>query len=706
MTSSVKRVAAALFLVAASQVPLANGDSTTLTEVESGSIGKALSFYFHYPDKSNPVVNVSCSQGWCIVAEQTLPYFIFDLATVTEPAVGGSISFSTNSITADIALTVLGGASATTISDLLLLPQGTLPGTFPSSTFFNTSASVSHTYSGLSWISASSVPKAISFDLNYGAIRDINAAGGLIQFGLLPFSTFQGNSEVFVAAPAQLQLVHSLPDADADGADSIEESLAGTGDNDPTQRPYWFKTFEDQFDNDFLGSTVSGAGDVNNDGHDDVIIGATGRGSNGSSFVFSGANGGLLYIFEGDASNDAFGYSSGAGDVNGDGFDDLIVGTGSNVGMIGYARVYSGADGSVLYNFVGDNSRDWLGAAVSGAGDVNGDGYADVIAGAPQLRPPALPSATPGNGYARVFSGTDGSILHTFHGDDIDDQFGLSVSGAGDVNGDGKADLIVGARQDDNNGSNSGSARVFSGADGSILYTFNGDHAGELFGRSVGGAGDVNADGFADVIVAAQRSDPDGLTTYSRIFSGENGNVLYTLNSGIFGNRLVRDVRVSGVGDVDADGHTDLALGSLVENNTSPTRQGRKQVFSGDDSRILYTFESAFDDGGAAVSGAGDVDGDGYADLILGSSYSGRARLVRAADLANDPDLDTIANTADNCLQTANTDQADTDHDGVGDACDNCVSIANPGQEVSAVNPDCGQACETAGCAGVNCANH
>ena len=100
--------------------------------------------------------------------------------------------------------------------------------------------------------------------------------------------------------------------------------------------------------------------------------------------------------------------------------------------------------------------------------------------------------------------------LYTFYGDNFLDEFGRSVSGAGDVNGDGFADLIVGAAFDDNNGFTSGSARVLSGFDGSVLYTFNGDNAGDLFGRSVSGAGDVNGDGFADLIVGAFGDDNNG----------------------------------------------------------------------------------------------------------------------------------------------------------------------------------------------------
>ena len=164
--------------------------------------------------------------------------------------------------------------------------------------------------------------------------------------------------------------------------------------------------------------------------------------------------------------------------------------------------VYSGIDGNVLYTFDGDDADDLFGVSVSGAGDVNGDGFADLVVGAPGDSNNGTDS-----GSARVYSGIDGNVLYTFNGDDAGDQLGISVSGAGDVNGDGFADLIVGANRDNNNGSVSGSARVYSGIDGNVLYTFDGDDAGDQLGISVSGAGDVNGDGFADLIVGARLDD-------------------------------------------------------------------------------------------------------------------------------------------------------------------------------------------------------
>ena len=104
---------------------------------------------------------------------------------------------------------------------------------------------------------------------------------------------------------------------------------------------------------------------------------------------------------------------------------------------------------------------------------------------------------------ATAFAQVTHTELFTFSGDSAGDEFGLSVSGAGDVNGDGTPDLIVGAPGDDNNGSDSGSARVLSGIDGSTLFTFDGDSAGDFFGVSVNGLGDLNGDGLDDFVVGS-----------------------------------------------------------------------------------------------------------------------------------------------------------------------------------------------------------
>ncbi|MFA6548848.1 MAG: integrin alpha, partial [Candidatus Margulisiibacteriota bacterium] len=149
------------------------------------------------------------------------------------------------------------------------------------------------------------------------------------------------------------------------------------------------------------------------------------------------------------------------------------------------------------------------GCSVSTAGDVNGDSRSDFIVGAYFADPGGLSAA----GTAYVYSGATGTVLYTLNGAAAGDNFGASVSTAGDVNGDGKSDFIVGADLTDpaGVGTNAGTAYVYSGATGTLLYSRNGAAAGDNFGHSVSTAGDVNGDGKSDFIVGAYFAIPVGV---------------------------------------------------------------------------------------------------------------------------------------------------------------------------------------------------
>ncbi|MDA1114808.1 MAG: FG-GAP-like repeat-containing protein, partial [Planctomycetota bacterium] len=222
-----------------------------------------------------------------------------------------------------------------------------------------------------------------------------------------------------------------------------------------------------------------------------------------------------LWQFDGQAISDVLGYSvSGAGDVDGDGFDDLIVGAlladPGGLTEAGSAFVYSGATGSLIWQFDGQVSLDKLGFSVSGAGDVDGDGFDDLIVGAPVADPGGLSNA----GSAYVYSGATGNLIWQFDGQASGDFLGHSVSGAGDVDGDGFDDLIVGASSADPGGlTDAGSAYVYSGATGSLIWQFDGQAWVDQLGISVSGIGDVDGDGFDDVIVSAPSADPGGVSS-------------------------------------------------------------------------------------------------------------------------------------------------------------------------------------------------
>ncbi len=302
---------------------------------------------------------------------------------------------------------------------------------------------------------------------------------------------------------------------------------------------------------DWLGYSVTGVGDINNDGYDDFAIvlprSDFGGFQHGLARVYSGRDGSVIYTYN-SGGNVGFAQSiSGAGDVNNDGRPDLIIGSSYSYIPIGpgYARIYSGVNGSLIRTLTGDFFGDGFGSAVSGAGDVNNDGFDDVIVGAFDGD-----GAEPGSGFARVYSGANGALLWSFQGLRQNDDFGWSVAGAGDVNNDGFDDVIVGARYAATpNAGFGGSATVYSGMTGMKLYEFFGNQ--NDLGTSVSGAGDVNNDGFDDVIVGAPGFGAgDG---FARVFSGADGSILHTF-AGVPG----LGYSVDSMGDIDGDGFDDV----------------------------------------------------------------------------------------------------------------------------------------------------
>jgi hypothetical protein len=384
---------------------------------------------------------------------------------------------------------------------------------------------------------------------------------------------------------------------------------------------------------DWLGWAVQAAGDINRDGYADLLVGAP-FDSEGAVKILSGFDGALLHELRGQSPVDGFGVSVAcAGDVNADGWPDIVVGAhldddyGHNAGS---AWVYSGQDFSLLHTLSTGVPNSDFGLAVAGAGDVDHDGHADVIVGAPSDQTLTSSQGLITSGSATVFSGATGAILLQWFGDGNNDRFGHSVDCAGDVDGDGWVDLVVGAPWDDNSFSNAGMARVFSSnpvlALAPILHTFDGDGLGYEFGWAVCGAGDVDLDGYDDLFIGQPEDKVFGDDAGSAVLlSGFGGARLRTW----YGSTPYSYYGFSvDAGDVDGDGVPDLIVGEPRYDVTPFDDRGAVHAYSGADyatpQNLLYSLFATYNNGrlGQSVAAVGDTNGDGFGDLAAGAPWA------------------------------------------------------------------------------------
>ena len=397
-----------------------------------------------------------------------------------------------------------------------------------------------------------------------------------------------------------------------------------------------------------FGNSVSTAGDVNGDGYSDVIVGVpsfdNGQNSEGAAFVYYGSDLGLStfsnWSAEGNQADAFFGVSvSAAGDVNGDGYSDVIVGAyliDNGESDEGAAFVFHGsASGLSLssnWSDEGNQNEARFGSSVSTAGDVNGDGYSDVIIGSYRFE-----NGQVDEGAAFVYHGSSSGLSLTSNwsaeSNQVDARFSYSVSTAGDVNGDGYSDVIVGAYLFDNGQLNEGAAFVYHGSASGLSLASNfsaeSNKVSAFFGWSVSTAGDINGDGYSDVIVGAYGfDDGQSLEGSAFVYHGSASGLSLTSNWNAESNQsgATFGFSVSTAGDVNGDGYSDVIIGAQLFDN-GEVNEGRAFVYQGSPSGLSDTsnwnsegnqIQSYF---GYSVSTAGDVNGDGYSDVIIGAKY-------------------------------------------------------------------------------------
>jgi hypothetical protein len=370
--------------------------------------------------------------------------------------------------------------------------------------------------------------------------------------------------------------------------------------------------------NDQFGWIARPIGDVDKDGAVDVAVSAPFTGSQaqpaGRVYVYSSKSRKLLWKADG-APGDRLGWTlEAAGDVDANGIPDVVAAGG------GAAVVYSGVDGTVLRRLKSPGTVPIR--AVSTAGDVDRDGHADILAGATPFPPqgaatPAAPSQVEGNAY--VFSGRNGSVLLTLRGERAGDNFGGAVAGFSNAR---QTLLVIGAAS--GGPPHAGRVYVYTSLSSKPAFTMDADDTGAAFGAMfVAIAGDVNADGMKDVYASDFPNRAKGPST-GRVYvhSGKDGSRLLTLTGEGPGEGF--GTSASYAGDIDGDGHDDLAVGAW-QYAREAISGGRIYLHSGKDGRLLRTITCRIpgDTLGFDSVGIGDVDGDGTVDLLLTSAYSG-----------------------------------------------------------------------------------
>jgi hypothetical protein len=374
-------------------------------------------------------------------------------------------------------------------------------------------------------------------------------------------------------------IARNIGDVDGDGVDDVTTSAPNKDIGGAAAgRVYVFsgKTGKRLWDQsgapgDRLGIGIEAAGDTDRDGIPDVVAGAPGA---GKAYVYSGDDGHVLLTLEQRQENELFGQKvADVGDVNGDQYDDVLVGAPGNDEKgegAGRASVYSGKDGNELLTWYGEEAGDRFGSA---AGGYSRGERVMIAVGAPD-------AGDGDRGRVYVYGERAGKLAFTIDPGEKDAELGgMFVSIVGDVDADGQPDVYASDWSSNAAARGAGRIYVYSGATGKRLLVLDGEAEGDGFGIGPADAGDVDGDGHADLVIGAWQhggAAPSGGKVY--LFSGRDGTVIRTWTGKVPGETFGFDA--TGIGDVDADGRLDFLLTSAWS-AVNGSRSGRMYILSG-----------------------------------------------------------------------------------------------------------------------------
>ena len=381
------------------------------------------------------------------------------------------------------------------------------------------------------------------------------------------------------------------------------------------------------------GHEVEYAGDVDLDGHPEVLLGTWDEKGLGRAQVVSPHSGAVLHEFHGQTPGARYGFAMATiGDVDQDGFPDLAIGEYLAPGHVqenGRVEVRSGRTGQVLYEVLPEEGGQFGFSIAALGGDVDGDGVPDFVVGAPEGTAPIQTQTVVivPSGYAAVVSGQSGKVnLRVgYHAPNEFQAFGFSVAGIGDLNDDGKLDFAVGAPWHDAGagGWRRGGVAVFNASDGAPIGVVEGASDDDHLGISVAAAGDVDGDGYDDYIAGAPLAEIAGqpYRGYAAVISGRNGTTLASFAGTSAYESYGYDV--DRPGDFNRDGVADFAFGAPSWPGLGPG-PGVVHVHDGKTFDKLWEITVSAPTPpvlsfGAALAAAGDIDGGGLMDMAVGA---------------------------------------------------------------------------------------